>query len=289
MSVAAVARKDFRDGIRSRLLWGLIALFVLSIGGFGFIATRSPSNEGGAVALIGILGISALLAVVFLVPLTGLVVSIKSIVRERELGSIRILLSLPHTRAEVVAGKFIGRVGLLTVAILAGFIPAGLLFMVRVSDFPLFEYAAFVLVTILFGVMFVAVGLSVSALTKTETRATIGGITAFFLLYFWQGIFNWLNGQLDLFSPTGDAFMFIQRFHLMNVFYDSLMAILSIRYEEIPNASLAAIGQSMAQGPGATIGDQPFYLQHWFAFVILALWVAVPLAIGYWRFETTDL
>ncbi len=288
MSVAAVAKKDFRDGVRSRLLWALTAMFVLSIGGFSLLATQSSVEDGGTVALIGMLGISSLIAVVVLVPLTGLVVSIKSVVRERELGSIKILLSLPHTRGEVVAGKFIGRVGLLTTAILSGFLPAGIIFALRIDNFPLFEYVALVLVTILFGVTFVAVGLGISALTRTETRATIGGVAAFFLLYSWQSIFNWINGQLELFS--GDALLFVQRFDLFTVFYDVFAAIMTVQHDDIPNASLVAVNQQMMEDPSASeVASQPIYLQHWFAFVILGAWIAVPLMIGYYRFKATDL
>ena len=35
--------------------------------------------------------------------------------------------------------------------------------------------------------------------------------------------------------------------------------------------------------------DLPFYLQDWFGFVVMAFWIVVPLAVGYLRFESTDL
>ncbi len=289
MSVAAVARKDFRDGIRSRLLWGLIALFVVSIAGFSVLATRNVDGvqAEGELAILFVLGLSFVLAIVVLVPLTGLVVSIKSIVRERELGSLKILLSLPHSRGEVIVGKFLGRSALLTTAILAGFLPAGLVFAIRVPEFPVPEYLAFTLVTVLFGIVFVAVGLGISALVSTETRATVAGVGAFFLLYLWDNLFGYVNAQLDLLS--GDALTFVLRFDLFTVFFDVLLTLFSLRYDDVPSASAAVSGQ-LAGGPEvAEIPAQPFYLQHWFALVILALWIAVPVAIGYLRFERADL
>lgn len=282
MSVVAVAKKDYRDGLRSKLLWALSALFLLSIGGFSYLVSDPTIDQGGEVAVIGLLGAS-LVVVVFLVPLTGLVVSIKSIVRERELGSIKILLSLPHTRLEVIAGKFIGRVGLLTTAILAGFVPAGFIFVLRLEDLPLgdftFLYGAFVFMTIMFGVVFVAVGLGISALVSTETRATIAGVGAFFLLYFWQGIFTWLNNELELFS--GDAELFVRRFELFTVMSDAMFAMVLFWYGD------HEVVQEMLEA--SNVGDQPFYLEPWFAFVILGIWIAVPLAIGYFRFQSRDL
>ena len=37
------------------------------------------------------------------------------------------------------------------------------------------------------------------------------------------------------------------------------------------------------------MATHPVYLEHWVAFLILAVWIVVPLAIGYWRFGRTDL
>ncbi|MFP9191323.1 ABC transporter permease subunit [Natronosalvus vescus] len=287
MSVTAIVRKDFRDGIRSKLLWSLMALFLLSIGGFTYLATRGSPEGEGDIVLLGLLGFSAIFAVIFLIPLTGLVVSIKSIVREREMGSIRILLSLPHTRGEVILGKFIGRSGLLTAAILTGFVPAALILFVQTGELPVFEYVALVLVTILFGVVFVAIGVTVSAFTSTETRATVAGVGVFFLFYMWDSIFGYVNGQLDLF--TGDLYLFILRFDLFIIFMDVLFAILSLRHD-IPNTSFVDANQFFVENPEAVDAvSQPFYLQHWFAVLILAAWIAVPLAIGYLRFENIDL
>lgn len=32
-----------------------------------------------------------------------------------------------------------------------------------------------------------------------------------------------------------------------------------------------------------------FYAQGWFGFVVLAFWLLIPLALGYLRFNSTDL
>ncbi|AGB14839.1 ABC-type transport system involved in multi-copper enzyme maturation, permease component [Halovivax ruber XH-70] len=294
MSYAAVARKDFSDGIRSRMLWGLMALFLLAVGGitYLFVDSAGAAEFGTGVErklAVGLLFvISAMPAIAFLVPLTGLVVSIKSISRERDLGSIKILLSLPHSRLEVLVGKLIGRSGLLTIAILASFVPSAILLMVQFDAFPLFELSVVTGLTILFGIAFVAVGIGASALVSTESRATLVGITIFILFYAWQAIFSYVNSRLELLS--GDAAAFVYRFDLFNVFMDMLLAVFSLRYEELPNTSVVGEGQNVLSNPDQYQGlEQPFFLQHWFAFVILALWVAVPVAIGYWRFQRADL
>lgn len=289
MSVPAIVKKDYQDGIRSKLLWGLIALFVLFVGGIAYLSTDGGLGEAQTTAqVLAVLAGVWLSAIVLLVPLTGLVVSVKSITRERELGTIKVLLSLPHSRRDVVIGKFLGRSGLLTTAILAGFVPGGLLLAVRMSDFPAVEFLMFLLVTILFGLAFVAVGIGVSALTSTETRATVAGVAVFVLLYAWQGILGFVNGRLDLLGQ--EAMQFVNRFHLFNVFMDTLLALISLRHDIGTSASVVVQGSQQVQGGEfVTAGAQPFYFQHWFAFVILALWIVVPLAIGYVRFENVDL
>jgi len=286
MSVKAVAIKDFKDGIRSRLLWGLMALFFVSVTGFTYLATRGGVDEAGEGALLATLGFSAILAIVVLIPVTGLVVSIKSIVREREMGSIRILLSLPHTRGEVVLGKFIGRSGLLASAILVGFVPAAGILFIRIGEFPILELVVFLLTLILFGVIFVGIGIAVSAFMRTETRATVAGIGIFFLFYFWDSIFQFINNEIGLLS--GNALTFVLRFDLFIVFLDAFNALLALD-QDVDNTTAADTAAILgAQQNGEAIA-QPFYLQHWFAFIILALWLTVPLAIGYLRFQRIDL
>src|SRR6056297_3070983 len=174
MSYAAVARKDFQDGIRSKTLWVLMALFLVSVGGIAWLFTNGAGTSPASDLQVALLfAVSALPAILFLVPLTGLIVSIKSIVRERELGSIKIVLSLPHSRLEVLAGKLVGRSALLTAAILVGFIPGAVVLSTQFGAFPIYELIALTAMTILFGIAFVAVGLGVSALVSTETRATV--------------------------------------------------------------------------------------------------------------------
>ena len=102
-----VARKDFEDAARSKLLWGLIAVFV------AFLVMSLLSAEelfpdavtvDAATALSGV----AMLAQLF-VPGIELVAGYMAVVGERRSGSLRVLLSYPFSRFDVVAGKLVGR------------------------------------------------------------------------------------------------------------------------------------------------------------------------------------
>lgn len=57
---------------------------------------------------------------VLLIPLVGLALAYDTIAGERESGTLRLLIGLPNSRAEVVFGKFVGRTGVIAVSILVG-------------------------------------------------------------------------------------------------------------------------------------------------------------------------
>jgi len=62
---------------------------------------------------------------------------------------------------------------------------------------------------------------------------------------------------------------------------------------EFPDSRLGMDGGSIVtgslQGDTIVFDANAFYMQNWFVFVILLLWIAVPLAIGYARFSQIDL
>lgn len=274
MSTLAIAKKDVQDSIRSRMLWGVIGLFL------GLVLLLSwLALDGGAESFEAAAGLTFLLGILFFVPLAGLMISVKSIVRERESGTINLLLSLPHTRREMVLGKFIGRSIVMSIAVLVGFLPAMLYSMTQVEGFPIFEMTTFLIATVLFGIMFVGIGVGFSALVNTETQATFGSIVIFFLLYLWPFILD--NLGLDL--PT-----FVERFWLFNLFFDMWFTLASIREEASMRGSSITEADEFALDV-ALGSTADLHMQLWFAFVILAIWIAVPLLIGAVRFVKMDL
>ena len=275
MSWQTIAKKDFKDSVRSRVLWGIIGSFILLIFGLAYLAT--DGNIDSTAGFIAVIGGAFLFGIMLFVPLTGLFISIKSIVRERESGTINLLLSMPHSRRDMVLGKFVGRSAVMSISIVAGFLPASLLILLRAEVSPIFELFAFLLATVLLGLLFVGIGVGFSALVKSETQATVGGVLLFFLLYLWPAIF----GILDIDLPP-----FLDRFYLLNLFFDMLAAIYSLN-NNIPNASVVELGNTNFAEASAT--SAPIHMQHWFAFVILGAMIAIPLAVGYIRFNSTDI
>lgn len=275
MSTLTVAKKDFRDAVRSKSLWLLTVLFVLFVPVVALytVVSGSSVDDGIPTALVFSTG----LVMVVLAPVTALLVSIKSIVRERTLGTITTLLSLPHTRGEVFFGKLLGRLAVFTAAVLVGYVPALVILSLGHSEFATFEFVVTVVAVLYFGFFFLLIGLCASTLTRSESVATAAGFAIYFLIYFWSTIFTLLNNWLGL--VDGHAETFVSRFELTIIGNDITTMLLWLRGRESDMASAA-----VSNG-----GDVPFYLQHWFAVVPLLVWIGVPLAIGYWQFNRIEL
>ncbi|QCC58789.1 ABC transporter permease [Natrinema thermotolerans] len=275
MSTLTVAKKEFRDAVRSKELWLLMGLFVLFLPVVALYDVTADTNvEGGLPPAIVF---SAVFVMTVLIPVTALLVSIKSIVRERSHGTIKFLLACPHTRTEVYAGKLLGRLAVFTAAILVGYLPALVILAVGIPGFAVVQFLGVLVVMVCFGFIFLNIGLCASALTKSESRASVAGFAIFFLVYSWQGIFSAINDAFGLLE--GHAATFVARFQLGTVSEDIANAVASLWNDDVTSASTAVSGG----------GEVPFYLQHWFAFVLLAVWIGGPIALGCWNFNRAEL
>jgi len=103
MTWADVAGKDFRDAVRSRWVGRLAILYVVAFILyilFAFVLRWIPlpqaanlTNEVSALFIIGFRSVS-----VWIVPAISIVMAYASITDERDSGSLKVLLSLPHSR-----------------------------------------------------------------------------------------------------------------------------------------------------------------------------------------------
>lgn len=276
MSWQAIAKKDVRDSIRSRTLWAMIGIFLGLILLISWLFTDG-SGEGTFLAAAGF---TFILGVLFFVPLAGLLLSVKSIVRERNTGTINLLLSLPHTRGEMIVGKFVGRSVVMILTVLAGFLPALIYVVIQADGVPLFQLGSFLLALCLFGVMWIGIGIGLSALVNSETQATIGGVLIFFVLYLWPQILN----ALELEIPS-----FVERFWLFIIFADLAFFPTALREIGFTFPSVVELDDVFVDEfneLGFSVGP---HLQMWFVYLLLAFWVAVPILIGYARFRSTDI
>lgn len=287
MTVTRIARKDFRDAVQSRALWALVGAFVVLslIASFAYVEAPELFGEpegatfGGLILFtVGLLGL--------FVPIASIVVCYKAVAGEREIGSIKLLMSLPTTRLHVFLGKVIGRSVVLVVGLGVGMI-VGLLFgAILLGEIDILASLSLVAVTIVFVVVYASIMVGISASTGSTTRATTLAL-AFFVIaeLVWDvipmGILYLVSGfQLPTEVPNWT-------FTLMQVapstaYFSSVMAAL-------PDSGVVPNGAAETGVGGPPPGGDSIFLNPEFGYVVLGFWLVVPLAIGYYRFSTADI
>ncbi len=301
MSTLAVARKDFKDVRRAKTLWIVIGLLGLISGLLAYVFSgSSDTTDQQVVELLfrSIAGINAIL-----LPIVVLIATYLAIAGERERGSIKFLLGLPNSRQDVILGKLLSRLGMVTVAVATMFLVALVISLVRFAVFPAGVFFGVFLMTVFYGAVFVGVAIAVSSITASRSRAVAGAVGTYFvsiLVYFLPAInveqivryaYEDVLGQ----SANLDLYQFVQYTSPFFAFQKALNLVVPERMETQPFRSERAFQGGRRAGPNADPQaalesvNLPFYLTDEFGLVILLAWMVVPLALGYWRFERADL
>jgi len=268
----AIARKDVRDAARSRSVWALLALFLVLFLGLTYAVSRVGDADFDAFLETAVITVS------LLVPLVAVVLGYKAVISERESGSLALLLSLPHSRRDVVIGKFLGRSVVLVVPVVVGTVAAGVLAAVLFGSFEPGSFLLFVGLTALLGLAFLGVGVGLSMSTTAQRRVTAGAFGAYLLfVVLWSDLVSLL--VLILF-----------RFQQSAVLDPPDWAVLlELATPTTAFEFLAAELLGTAAGVPTTGSSEPWFVEPWVALVLLVGWIVAPLLVGYWRFETTDL
>jgi ABC-2 type transport system permease protein len=182
MTWAQVARKDFEDAVRSKMLWGIMAAFV----GFmafvvGVTLATSDADASGDAAV----GLTAQLGQLF-VPLIALIAGYMAVVGERRTGSLRVLLGYPHSRWDVVFGKLVGRTGVIAVTLGVGSVVSIALVALATASPDLGAVVGLLGAIVLFGagITGLAVGISASVRSRGKAMAlAIGSVLVFLIVW----------------------------------------------------------------------------------------------------------
>lgn len=262
-----VARKDFADAIRSKMFW-VLSLLMVGIAYLGLYLVHA--FDSGSSAETGVSALST--PMLLIVPIIALITGYMALVGERETGSIRMVLSLPLKRNEVLFGKFVGRTGVVTIPILIAFVLAVPFVYVLYGNFPAVEYVQFVTRTLLTGIIFVAIAVGISGSFDTRGKALAGVISVFVLFeYLWSlipfGLYYLGNGAF----PDGDADV---------TWVEFLQNLAPAQATQTVSEALYTTGISTSE---------PLLVQEWVSAVVVLLWVLLPLAIGYTRFERANI
>jgi Cu-processing system permease protein len=184
--ILAIAGTELKIALRNR--WVLIATFLMAL--FALALTFAGAAPTGAlgVDLLTVSVASMTTLSVYLVPLLALLMSFDAVAGEIERGGLALLLTYPVSRTEILLGKFAAHLCTLVFAIAAGLGVAGLAASAADGAGPesLTALARLVWTSILLGATFLALGYTLSALTRAPGAAAglaVGLWLVFVVLY----------------------------------------------------------------------------------------------------------
>jgi ABC-type transport system involved in multi-copper enzyme maturation permease subunit len=265
-----IAYKDVNDASRSRTLWLLFGLTaVLFVGYAG--AHGQVGDESFTAFLAGLVDIAA-----SVLPILGVFLGYRSVADDRSDGSLFLTMSMPHSRRDLLTGTFAGRSAVLLVPALVTLVVAGIVGAVLYGTDGAVGYLWLLAVTTLYSLVFVAVGVALSASTTTERWITYGAAGGYLVLVFlWSSLVSLGMAILHRFDGSVSAPDWVLLLR---------MAQPSQAYDRLLRAGLDIDAAGRYVGP-----DAPVYVDWWAALLVLVLWAVVPLAVGYRRFSNSDL
>jgi Cu-processing system permease protein len=174
-NVLLISGKEIQECLRNRWVVAITVLLAALALSLTFLGSAPTGNVGAAALDVVIVSLSSL--TIFVVPLVALLISHDAIVGEMERGTMLLLLSYPVGRLQVLLGKFLGHLTILTFATVFGYGAAAVALMISgsaITDGSWIAFASMILTSILLGAVFIAIGYLISALVRE--RATAAGI-----------------------------------------------------------------------------------------------------------------
>lgn len=270
--VVIVAREEYRRALESRWLFGfaaLLAALILGLSYFGLAQAREAGFQGFSRVTMSLMNL-----VLFIVPLTGLVLGVSSVTGSP--GNLELLLAQPVSRGHVLLGKYLGLAAALSVAQLVGFGGGGMVvaFYAGAAQVP-----GFVMLSVLslaLGWLTVSVSLMIAVLCPDRLRA----ISAALLLWLLMAVaydLAVLGLTATLHGVPLQAILF-PALLLNPVDLCRVLTVLALGSGALFGPTSAVIARMFGAAGGITLG-----------IAVLALETLVPLAIATYVFRRRDL
>ncbi len=326
----AVSKKEFKDAIRSKGL-GLLGviftiLFVSPVAAALYL--DFGAGTGQQAQAIQQQGMQFLLSnlytntVTLLVPIVAIFVGFAAISKERTSGSLKLLLSLPYSRRDVLIGKVVGRSAVLGVPLLASLGMTALFLVLSEVTFKPELFGLFTLFSVLFAIVFTAITVSISAaFSKSIWSAAASFIVYFYFTFVWNGSVNTIGQLLQqelgvtgagswhtvlllkLLNPN-QAYKTLTNSMLNTGDTPELSARLSMFSRNADQQTICTdvlngawttntvqIGGQTAQVPTCAGGGTsvPFYYSDPVVLVAMVAWIGIAAAVSYYTFDQVDL
>ena len=269
--VRVVAREEFRRALETRWMFGftvLLAALVLGLSFFGLGQSREVGFQSFARVTLSLMNL-----VLFIVPLTGLVLGVTSVTGGS--GTLPLLLAQPVGRGEVLAGKLLGLGGALTVAQLVGFGGGGVIVAFQAGAAHVNGFLALTGLSVALGWLTVATALCIAVVWPDRLKA----MSAALLL--------WLAMVVAYDLVVLGATAMLRGVPLQTVLFPALL---------LNPVDLARVLTTLAVGSGALFGPTSAVLMKMFGstggvalgLAVLAIESAVPMWIALRVFRRRD-
>jgi Cu-processing system permease protein len=273
-NILIIAAKEIREGMRNRWVLATTMLLATLALTLTFIGSAPTGNVGASRMDVVIVSLSSL--TIFLVPLIALIISHDAIVGEVERGTMLLLLAYPVGRSQIVFGKFVGHIAILSFATTCGYGTAAVALTLLGGGAGFDVWLSFFFMTtssILLGAIFVAIGYLVSVLSAE--RSTAGGIAIgiwlFFVLIYDMALLGGLVAAQGRALPAG----------LLDVL---LLANPTDAYRLL---NLGSGGAAALSGMGGLAKTS--ILTNEILLAALCAWTVMPLALASLYFSRTDI
>lgn len=270
-TIAAIAGRDARAGLRNRWFIIYAVIFVAMIVAFSWVALAGSDITGQAG--FGRTSAGLLNLLLLLVPLIGLTVGAQAIVADRQDRSLDYLLAQPVSPAEVYTGKYLGAAATLSLLILFGFGWAGAVMALRGSAGRGSDFLTLTLLTLLLGLGMLSVGFLISSFSS-QTSAALGIAVSLWLVFVIIGDLGIMGSSLVMnFQPQ--TLLWVTVINPLDVFKLVSVGLLHTSVDVLGPAGLYASDR---------FGNRllPVLL------LLEAVWVLLPLAAGYRLFRRVD-
>lgn len=264
MSIAVVARHDAKQLLRSQFFTAVVVVSLVACVG-GVFAGSLLGAEQGPTSVLRLQLLTTWLVAGLALTFTGIFVGAAGLTSERKNDTLRLLGSLPLSRSDVLYGKALTRITVVTVGVCVGLAVS---LAVVVLDAPVtatgrvLGFAAF---TVAATAAYVAVGVAVSTVvTASRVRAVTAAVFAGTVV--WPRLCTIIIGVVD-----GERLVSLLKFAAVVTPFGAYSQVVSDQ-----NAILAFEVDSIFLGSGVMA-------------VVILVWMVVPLAVARRAFERRDI
>lgn len=295
MSALTVAKKDFTAARRSRSLWTA----GVGLGAIAVLLTYTGGTAVGGQAAVDRLFVQLTRLLAVLLPIVALAAAYVAIAGEREGGGIKFLLSMPNTRWDVYAGKLASRLVVVAAGVGIVYVAATSMSLTTYGVVAAGVVVGSLLLTVVYGSVFVSVGIAFSAVTASRTRA-IGGALASYIglvilyvvpLVSVENMVRWLHHTMLGLEQNPDLYNAVRFTSPYVAYQKAINLVVPLELERRFFTSSARNVEPGRRRPREEVlePELPLYLTDEFSLVVLAFWLVVPIAVGYWAFARAEL